>query len=435
MIAGFVFCLSSSLFADSSERVAAEIMKSTVRVVTQGREGIMGHGTGFVISADGYVATNSHVVEGGLKYFIVHSDGDRVRIREAVIIGMSPTADLAILKCDPVPGVVVVRISSSELVVGQTVSAVGFPGAIDTTQSWATMDGVEMDKNDGDGWIMNDEAKSDFQPAVFPGSVAKLATLNGVRAVFHSAKIRPGNSGGPLIDAEGRVCGINTAFIPAETAGSDYPISINASELISLAQAYSIPINVSSFTNHDRDSSSGSYVLPFIVVAAFIALILLVALRKPRAMIVAAMHPRKNSVEQVPYRQAERMPFSSRPSSPPVSGSPPSLRGSIRLYGNDLQGLHHEIVFAISDLRANGGRLVIGRKNDLRQLCLPHDSVSRKHAILLLQGGVIFVEDLNSVNGTAVNGVKLTVGAPAVPLHLGDKLTIGEVELLFKVAR
>ena len=54
---------------------------------------------------------------------------------------------------------------------------------------------------------------------------------------------------------------------------------------------------------------------------------------------------------------------------------------------------------------------------------------------MLSQGGVIFVEDLNSVNGTAVNGVKLTFGAPAVPLHPGDKLTIGEVELLFKVAR
>ena len=107
-------------------------------------------------------------------------------------------------------------------------------------------------------------------------------------------------------------------------------------------------------------------------------------------------------------------------------------RGTMRLRGHNLQGGTYDIAFTVADFRKSGGRLVIGRKNDLRQLCLPHDSISRQDATLSLQGGRIYLEDWNSVNGTKVNGRKLIVGDSPVTQQAGDRFTLGEVVLIFE---
>ena len=84
-------------------------------------------------------------------------------------------------------------------------------------------------------------------------------------------------------------------------------------------------------------------------------------------------------------------------------------------------------------MREAGGRLIIGRRGDLCQLPLSHDSVSRQHAVLVEQNGKLYIEDRNSGNGTKVNGREVSVGGTPTPLHPGDRLTLGEVELLVDV--
>lgn len=427
LLYGMAILPATSLSAETSEKVAAEIMKSTLRVVSFDRDNNMEFGTGFVISTNGHVATNRHVIENGITHCVVYSDGDHVKIRKATIVVISPTADLAILQCDPIPGTTVVLLSSADLVAGQTVSAVGFPGAIDTTQSWATLVGVEMTEIPGDGTITNADAKSDFQPAVFPGSVAKPASIDGISVIFHSAKISPGNSGGPLIDAFGRVCGINTAFIPAEVAGSDYPISIHSSELISLANAYSIPISTTSSKILESNSNSGIYFLLSLVFIAIVVIVLVVAFRKQRAAFAHVRNFRNSNSDQSSHRDTPKLV--------PPRNTTSALTRSMRLHGRSLNGRSFDVILNIADFQRSGGRLVIGRTKEASQIVLLHDSISRQHATFYLQGENVYLGDSNSANGTQVNGRKLSSSSPPVPLHSGDKIFLGEVELLFEIGR
>jgi S1-C subfamily serine protease len=422
--------------AESAEDVAEHIKKSTVRVVSLVGGEPTGHGSGFIISSQGHVATNQHVIADAEQAVVLYCEGDRVFIRPAQLVGVSSTADLAILKIEPITPTVVVEIARAELVAGQAVMSVGFPGVIDKG-SWATLEGVEIGGVSGEGRITSAEARSDFVPAVFPGGVAKCMTDSGVYWILHSAKISGGNSGGPLIDADGRVCGINTQFAPSSVAGADYPMSIHASELVTLARAHSIPINVTSTkASIGRvGGGSGIQMLLLIVLAAFAVVMFLMVLRKPRAVLVDAMSRviRSHKHDRPAYTPRQPRSPAGPQSGHSRSSMPTGAQGSMRLRGRDLQGLSFDVAFSAAEFRRHGGRLVIGRNNDLSQLVVPHDSVSRQHATLTTNGSSIQVEDRNSGNGTKVNGRDVAVGSPPVPLNPGDKLTLGEVDLIFEV--
>lgn len=425
LLIGLSVFLPVFISAKTSEEVAVKIMKSTVRVATLGKSSeVVGHGTGFIISDRGHIATNIHVIEGGVRHMIVYSDGRRVRIREAEIAAASETADLAILWCLPIEDTVPVKLAIAEMAVGQLVSAVGFPSAIDTSNSWATLEGVIQDPNDGDGLIIDAEAKSDFRPAVFPGSVAKLATMNGVRTIFHSAKISPGNSGGPLIDGDGRVCGINTLLIPAERAGTDYPLAIDSRELINLAKIHSISIQESTASASVADAHKGTIVFLTILLIAVLTGVFYLIRRKTGALI---LQPVSTNVGTPLY------PFNRLRSS--FSGN--QKNGSkkydmIRLSGVDAEGLSYELSHHLTDIRQAGGRLLIGRKNDPHQFYLPHPSISQQHAVISLNGGSFYLQDLNSANGTEVNGRKILPGKAPTPLQHGYFVKLGKIELLFE---
>lgn len=423
LICAMAWMLCGTARAELAEKVAERMKKSTVRVVIIKGDQPRGHGSGFIISSQGHVATNKHVIADCDAATILYCEGNRVFLRPATLVCVSSTTDLAILKIDPIPSTEVVQIASTELATGQTVMTVGFPGAIEGA-AWATLEGVVFNDKPGEGRITNPDVQSDFVPAVFPGAVAKIVSISGSRWVLHSAKISGGNSGGPLIDADGRVCGINTALIPAAMAGADYPISIHASELVTLARAHSIPIDVTSSKASSGGVGGGSKLLMWllVVLAVFAVVLFLLVLRKPRMVMVDAV---------------SKLVHSRRPDSPP-HGRHPHLpaspnRSTMRLRGRDLHGLSYDLSFTEADFRRAGGRLIIGRNPDLSQLPLAHDSVSRQHTSLTLQGTVVLVEDRNSGNGTKLNGRDLAVGTAPVALQHGDRLTLGEVDLVFEV--
>jgi len=426
--------LCGSTRAELAEKVAARMEKSTVRVVIFKGDKVMGHGSGFIISSQGHVATNRHVIAEAERAVAVYAQGDKVYFRAATFVAASNTADLAILKIDPIPSTEVVQISTANLVTGQTVMTVGFPGVIDS-MAWYTGKGVEFGTKSDEGRITDPNAAGDFVPAIFSGTVAKIETRSDTRCVLHSAKISHGNSGGPLVDADGRVCGINTWNVygseASGAAGADYPISIHASELVSLAHAHSIPINVTS--SKSSNGSGTNLPTPLLAAAAAFAVVLfLLVLRKPRMVMVDAMSRVVRSKPAASGQAAYRV---SAPATIPAQASPraSSNGGKLRLRGRDLQGISYDIAFNNEDFGRCGNRLVIGRNQDLSQLHLAHDSVSRQHATLSWQGGEIHVEDRNSGNGTKLNGRELIVGSPPAPLRSGDKLTLGEVDLMFEI--
>ena len=423
---------ASHAMADDAEKAAKRIEKSTVRIVLLAGGELQGHGTGFILNKQGHVATNRHVIEDAEHAVIVFASGDRLFRRSAELVAVSSTADLAILKIDPIPAASSAKLATSELAPGQVIMTVGFPGALDSG-TWATLDGVEETGTEGEERITSEASKGDFVPAVFSGAVAKNIKDAETCMVLHSAKISGGNSGGPLIDAEGRVCGINTALYPASLVGVDYPISIHVSELVALAKAHSIPIDVTSFRAKSSSGFSGLQTMLLITLSLFAVVLFLMLLRKPRMVMVDALsrvvHSKRHGHPQPSPRQAH----SPAPPAPAPPGRTVAQSGSMRLRGRDLHGQSYDLSFSEPDFHRHGGRLVIGRNNDLSQLVVAHDSVSRQHATLLINGNSVRVEDRNSGNGTRINGRELSVGDPPETLAPGDKITLGEVDLIFEI--
>lgn len=418
-------CHPAARALEPAERIAERAAKFTVRIVSLNEaDETEGHGSGFAISQSGHIATNRHVIEDASRLIVLFADGDRLFLRAATVAARSSSADLAILKIDPVPPMQAARLADCELVPGQFVMSVGFPGAIDSG-TWATLDGVAM-SGGGSGRIIDAHARADFQPAVFSGAVAKNISASGIRHILHDAKISGGNSGGPLLDQAGRVSGINTAIIPASLAGADYPISIHVAELIALARAHSIPVTVL-MDKLPAGSMSGIKSLHYLLFALMVLLtgvLLLLVFRKPRMIMVEAV----SKVIGSPANRRAAMPM---PAAVGPSPRPPTAC-SMRLRGHDPTGAVHHLEFGAEHFRRAGGRLILGRSRDLCNLAVAHDSVSRQHAVLVLDGGRVAVEDRNSGNGTRLNGRDLHPGAASVPLHHGDRLQLGEVDLVFE---
>lgn len=149
-----------------------------------------GSGSGVIISQDGYILTNNHVIEGHRSLSVIFYDGSR---RDARLIGADPLMDLAVVKVDgPVPGVAALG-DSDALQPGETVIAIGSP-------------------------------LGDFRNTVTVGVVSALNRSLGANApeglIQTDAAINSGNSGGPLINLRGEVVGINTLVVRGSGLGS-----------------------------------------------------------------------------------------------------------------------------------------------------------------------------------------------------------------------
>ena len=148
----------------------------------------MSSGSGFLITPDGYILTNNHVVEGATKLEVTLDDGDKY---VAEVIGTDAIIDLALIKIDP-EGKTLPTLplgDSDSLRVGEWVIAIGNPLELDHTVTVGVVSGKGRNVNIG-------------------ATVGPLA-----RFIQTDAAINFGNSGGPLLDSRGRVVGINTAIL------------------------------------------------------------------------------------------------------------------------------------------------------------------------------------------------------------------------------
>lgn len=154
-----------------------------------------GLGSGFVVSTDGYIVTNFHVVEGATRIDLTFFDGTFAR---GEVVGLDPDSDLAVVRAidvDPNRLVPVSFANSSELLVGEPVIAIGNPFG----QSWTMTTGIVS-------------AVGRTNPAITGFSIANMIQTD--------AAINPGNSGGPLLDANGNVIGVNTLIFSEERQSS-----------------------------------------------------------------------------------------------------------------------------------------------------------------------------------------------------------------------
>lgn len=164
-----------------------------------------GTGSGVIFKNDGYIVTNNHVVEGAKDITVALSDG---RTFSATLIGADPFTDLAVIKIDATDLPTAEFGDSDDIMVGEPAIAIGNPMGLE------------------------------FQGSVTAGVISALnRTLNigenRVKLLQTDAAINPGNSGGALVNADGKVIGINSAKLAAAgVEGMGFAIPINTAKPI-----------------------------------------------------------------------------------------------------------------------------------------------------------------------------------------------------------
>lgn len=176
-----------------------------------------GIGSGIVMTSDGYIATNHHVIENAVSIRVFFTDGT---MAEAELIGSSEMDDLAVIKVDR-RGLTKAKFSDDTCYVGQTVYAIGHPGS--TQLSWTTTAGI-VSYVDREMYFYDDN-----------GQLEKKMLLLQV-----DADVNPGNSGGPLVNEQGEVVGIISMRVQKMESSSS--IGSSGSDEIYTGLGFALPI-------------------------------------------------------------------------------------------------------------------------------------------------------------------------------------------------
>ena len=172
----------------------SKVLNSTVLVRVEKDNQSQGHGSGVIISADGNILTNYHVIHGADKIRVLLHKHKARNYHEAKVVGIDPVSDLALIDIDPWPEEVFNHASleydTTKIIAGVDVYAVGAPLSL----QWSVTKGV----------INSINSQSFLTPYVY--------------LIQHDAVIQEGSSGGPLFNTDGRVIGINT-YVIAPTKG------------------------------------------------------------------------------------------------------------------------------------------------------------------------------------------------------------------------
>ena len=199
--------------ADVANRVSASVVSIVTETKTKSYSFFYGEtestgaaaGTGIIVSKDGYILTNKHVIDGAIKIYVVLDDG--TVYKDVSLLAADPLNDVAYLKVNGAEDLTPATLGDSKtIVVGEQVIAIGNAlGQYQNTVTSGIISGTGRSVTATDESYQNTETLTDM--------------------IQTDAAINSGNSGGPLVNAAGEVIGINTAVSSGNSIGFAIPIS------------------------------------------------------------------------------------------------------------------------------------------------------------------------------------------------------------------
>ncbi len=202
--------LVTAVFADVKDSVVHVSSLFIARDIFRRPIPAEGTGTGFIVSGDGYIYTNNHVIENAQRISVIFSDGAELT---AKLVGADPITDIAVLKVEPKGPLKPIKLGDSDgIVQGQLAIAIGNPYRLDNTVTVGVISALNRTLEPIEGFKIDGIIQTD-------------------------AAINPGNSGGPLLNSKGEVIGITSAKYLGEQSkggaeGLGFAIPINKAKKI-----------------------------------------------------------------------------------------------------------------------------------------------------------------------------------------------------------
>jgi putative serine protease PepD len=220
--------------------IAKAVSPSVVEITATLNDGTS-TGSGVIISSNGEIVTNNHVIAGASSIKVRTSNGDQYT---AQVVGTDSSKDLALIKLQGASGLKAATLGNSDgLAVGDQVIAIGSPEGLAGTVTSGIVSALNRDvtvptsENQGQGqgqWQGGDQWPFQFGGRQFNGDTGSSTTT--YKAIQTDASLNPGNSGGALIDANGNIVGINSAMYSASSTS-------DSSSAGSVGLGFAIPIN------------------------------------------------------------------------------------------------------------------------------------------------------------------------------------------------
>lgn len=484
---------------DTSPAVAADregvLQINLVYVDQSGNQHVLKTGSGFLVGAASgatTVITNYHVVNLSNEeknictatYGVDFSNTNNINLRIQVVVKRDVTVAASYVNGSEKTDFAILELSQA--IYDRSPLKLAYGYSVATTQRVYALGFPIITAS-----VQDDQVYTSSDVTITSGIVGKIQTVSDIEFVLHDASLGYGNSGGPLVNSDGYVIGVNTMFagdgsnnyyysiaideiagvldalgIVYERAGESQPIvtettaASNQTEVATQAptQAPTERATVAEVFEVEEGSDNSTMIIVIAVIALVVVIAVIVALvamllKKKSAPVAATRNNIPNGMSPMPPMGGAMPPVGVQPQQParPMPPTPPSFGGFDSGAGETSvlgAGAGETSVLgggssqpAATLIRVKNGETAtiakpnytIGKERAKVDFCIPdNNSISRVHVNIVCKGGAYFITDNNSTNYTFVNGNKI-VPRQEVMLNPGDKIRLADEEFEFRM--